>query len=91
MTATHPVAMTARFRELLVVTYAFPPAVLEPLVPASLALEQHDGHGFLAVALVDLDGLRPAALPRRLGWPPASPATGSSCAPPPPGAGPGGA
>jgi uncharacterized protein YqjF (DUF2071 family) len=67
VTATHPVAMTARFRELLVVTYAFPPAVLEPLVPASLALEQHDGHGFLAVALVDLDGLRPAALPRRLG------------------------
>jgi uncharacterized protein YqjF (DUF2071 family) len=67
VTATHPVAMAARFRELLVVTYAFPPAVLEPLVPASLALEQHDGHGFLAVALVDLDGLRPAALPRRLG------------------------
>lgn len=67
MTAAHPVAMTARFRELLVVTFAFPTAVLEPLVPASLALEQHDGHGFLAVALVDLDGLRPAALPRRLG------------------------
>jgi hypothetical protein len=42
-------------------------ATLEPLVPASLALEQHDDRGFVAVALVDLDRLRPAALPRRRG------------------------
>jgi hypothetical protein len=67
MVRNHPMAMTARFRDLLVVTFAFPTAILEPLVPASLTLEQHDGHGFVAIALVDLDGLRPAPLPRRLG------------------------
>ena len=67
MLRDHPLAMTARFRDLLVVTFAFPAATLEPLVPASLAVEQHDGHGFVAVALVDLDRLRPAGLPRRLG------------------------
>ncbi|HZD67987.1 MAG TPA: DUF2071 domain-containing protein [Actinomycetes bacterium] len=64
---THPLAMTAGFRDLLVITYAFPAAVLEPLVPSALTLDHHQGHGFLAIALVDTAGLRPSAAPPALG------------------------
>lgn len=64
---THPFPMTARFRDLLVVTYAFPAPVLEPLVPAAFTLDHHQGHGFVAIALVDMARLRPSALPAALG------------------------
>ena len=63
----HPLAMTARFRDLLVITYAFPAPVLEPLVPSALTLDQWEGHGLLAIALVDMAGLRPSAAPPALG------------------------
>jgi len=59
--------MTARFRDLLVVTYAFPVPVLEPLVPAAFTLDHHQGHGFVAIALVDMARLRLSALPTVLG------------------------
>ena len=39
MVRTHPFPMTARFRHLLVLTYAFPAPVLQPLT-AGLALDQ---------------------------------------------------
>lgn len=64
---SHPLAMTTRFRDAIVLTYAFRAAVLQPLVPSALGLEIRDGLGFVAVALVDMDGLRPAALPRWAG------------------------
>lgn len=59
----HPVAMTTRFREALVLTFAFPAPVLRPLVPSTLSPETRDGLGFVAVAVVDMAGLRPARLP----------------------------
>lgn len=64
---SHPLAMTTRFRDAIVLTYAFRAAVLQPLVPPTLAPETRDGLGFVAVALVDMDGLRPAGLPRWAG------------------------
>jgi uncharacterized protein YqjF (DUF2071 family) len=64
---THPLPMTARFRDLLVVTYAFPAPVLEPLIPSAFTLDRHQGHGLVAIALVDMARLRPSALPTALG------------------------
>ena len=66
MVRTHPFPMTARFRHLLVLTYAFPAPVLQPLT-AGLALDREQGHGFVCIALVDMAGLRPGRLPAALG------------------------
>ena len=66
MVCTHPFPMTARFRSLLVLTYAFLAPVLQPLT-AGLALDQEQGHGFVCIALVDVAGLRPGRLPAALG------------------------
>jgi Uncharacterized conserved protein (COG2071) len=63
---THPFPMTARFRDLLVLTYAFPAPTLQPLT-AALALDQRQGHGFVTIALVDMAALRPSRLPAALG------------------------
>jgi hypothetical protein len=63
----HPLAMSTRFRDATVLTYAFPEAVLRPLIPPTLDLETREGLGFVAVALVDMEGLRPARLPRWAG------------------------
>lgn len=59
----HPLAMTTRFRRAVVLTFAFPRSMLAGLVPASLALETVDDLGFVAIALVDMEHLRPARLP----------------------------
>jgi Uncharacterized conserved protein (COG2071) len=67
----HPVPVTAFFRHALVLAYAYPPEILEPLLPEGLALDtwpgQERGWGFLAVALVKTENLRPSFLPRALG------------------------
>lgn len=63
----HPLAIEAHFRRCLVLTYAMPAAKLEPLLPPGLELERHGDDGFVAVALVQADALRPAGLPRRFG------------------------
>src|ERR1700734_1713742 len=63
----HPVPVTAFFRHALVLTYAFPPEVLEPLLPAGLVLDTWRGKGFLAIALVATERLRPSFLPAALG------------------------
>src|SRR5437016_4890884 len=63
----HPFAVRAWFRHSLVLTYAFPEAVLRPLLPPGLTLNVHEGFGFLAIALVQTEGLRPAFLPRAFG------------------------
>ena len=68
----HPLPMRARFGHSLVLTYAFPPAVLAPLLPPGLALDTcaaPDGtvHAFAAAGVVCLTRLRPAGLPAFVG------------------------
>jgi hypothetical protein len=63
----HPVPIRAFFRHSLVLTYAFPEDVLRPLLPPGLVLDGYEGSGFLAIALVQTEGLRPVGTPRVLG------------------------
>lgn len=63
----HPFAVEAFFRRSLVLTFAFPEELLQPLLPPGLTVDGYAGHGFLAIALVQTEGLRPAAFPRWLG------------------------
>lgn len=63
----HPLPLRARFRHSLVLAYAFPPRMLEALVPQGLVLDRHRDHGLAAVALVQTERLRPAFFPRALG------------------------
>lgn len=63
----HPIPVKARFRHSLVLTYALPEPLLAPLLPPGLMLDTFEGFGFLAVAMVQTHGLRPAILPRAFG------------------------
>jgi len=67
----HPFAVDAFFRWSLVLTYAFRPEVLRPLLPPGLTLDTHgegtDECGFLAIALVQTERLRPKGVPALLG------------------------
>jgi SAM-dependent methyltransferase len=63
----HPLPVRAHFDHCLVLCYAFPAELLAPLLPPGLTLDTYDGYGFVAVAMVQTRGLRPAFLPRRLG------------------------
>jgi hypothetical protein len=63
----HPFAVDACLRHSLVLTYAFPSRVLEPLLPESLVLDTFRGFAFLAVAMVQAERLRPSFLPAVLG------------------------
>jgi len=63
----HPLAIRAEFRHCLVLTYAFPRELLEPLLPPGLTLDSFGELGFLAVAMVQTEALRPASLPRLFG------------------------
>ena len=62
-----PILISAFFRHLLVLTYAFPPEILEPLLVPGLVLDTWHGHAFLAIALVQTEELRPSFLPRTMG------------------------
>jgi uncharacterized protein DUF2071/DoxX-like protein len=62
----HPLAVTAHFRHCLTLTYALPPDVVRRLLPPGLTIDTHDGHAFVAVALVQAESLRPAGLPAHL-------------------------
>lgn len=65
---THPFAVEAFFESSLVLTYAVPVAEVVPLLPPCLAPDTwQDAWAFVAVALVQTQGLRPAGLPRWLG------------------------
>jgi len=63
----HPIPISAFFRHSLVLTYAFPAEILDPLLAPGLVLDTWRGHAFLAVALVQTEGLRPSILPRAMG------------------------
>jgi len=63
----HPIAMKAFFRHSLVLTYALPIDFLEKSLAPGLVLDTHGSYGFLAVALVQSQSLRPSFLPAWLG------------------------
>jgi hypothetical protein len=63
----HPLPIKAFFRHCLVLTYAFPREILQPLLPFGLTLDTYEEFGFLAVAMVQTEALRPALLPPVLG------------------------
>jgi uncharacterized protein YqjF (DUF2071 family) len=63
----HPVAMQATFEHVLVLTYALPESVLQPLLPPGLSLDTYDQYGFLAIAMVQTRGMRPRFAPGFLG------------------------
>lgn len=63
----HPFVLDAWFDYSLVLTFAYPRTVLEPLLPPGLVLDTYEDYGFLAIALVQVSQLRPAGLPAALG------------------------
>jgi hypothetical protein len=63
----HPLPVYAFFRHSLVLTYALPAPLLRPLLPPGLTLDTYEDYGFVAIAMVQTEGLHPAGVPRRLG------------------------
>jgi hypothetical protein len=61
------VPVVAHFRFSLVLTYALPSPVLRPLLPPGLTLDEWQGHGFVAIALVQTEALRPVWVPEFCG------------------------
>jgi hypothetical protein len=69
--------MATHVQHNLMLAYAWPRALLEPLIPAELELDTYPDSrtgagsgadlGFVAIALIRAEGLRPRALPRALG------------------------
>jgi hypothetical protein len=63
----HPFPIVAHFRHSLVLTYAFPVDLLQPMLPPGLVLDTLDDSGFAAVALVQTERLRPSFVSVHLG------------------------
>jgi hypothetical protein len=64
----HPFAVEAFFESSLVLTYAFPVAVLESLLPPQLELDVfQDQWAFIAIAVVKTKHLRPKGFPAFMG------------------------
>src|SRR5262249_18530600 len=63
----HPLPIRATLRDCLTLTYAVPARILRPLLPPGLALETVGDEGFVAVALVQTERLRPDGMPSALG------------------------
>jgi hypothetical protein len=63
----HALPIKAHFRASLVLAYAVPAPVLQPLLPPGLTLDTYGPFGFLAIALVETRNLRPSFLPAQLG------------------------
>lgn len=62
-----PIALAAYVRHRLVLTYAWPRELLEPMIPAGLEPATYGALGFVAVALVHAESVRPSPLPQRVG------------------------
>ena len=63
----HPFAVSAHFRHSLVLAYALPASVLEPLLPPTLEPDRRGDLGFAAAAFVQTERMRPSRFPRALG------------------------
>jgi hypothetical protein len=63
----HPISVSAHFRHSLVLAYALPASVLEPLLPPTLEPDRHGDLGFAAAAFVQTERMRPSFLPPALG------------------------
>ncbi|MEM1357027.1 MAG: DUF2071 domain-containing protein [Bacteroidota bacterium] len=64
----HPFAVEAFFRQSLVLTFALPLETLASLLPPPLELDTYsDRYAFVAVAMVQTEGLRPKGFPKWLG------------------------
>lgn len=63
----HPFPVQAFFRRSLVLTFAYPEALLRSLLPPCLQVDAYEGNGFLAIALVQTEDLRPAGCPVWMG------------------------
>ncbi len=63
----HALPIKAQLKASLVLAYAVPAEVLTPLLPPGLRLDTYGDYGFLAIALVETQKLRPAFLPSGLG------------------------
>ncbi len=63
----HPMPVVAHLRECLVLTYALPAETLAPLMPPGLVVDELRGNGFVAIAMVQTEGLRPVPAPAWLG------------------------
>ena len=63
----HPVPIRATLRECVTLTYALPAHVLRPLLPPGLELDTVGDDGFVAVALVQTERLRPDGVPPAFG------------------------
>jgi uncharacterized membrane protein YphA (DoxX/SURF4 family) len=63
----HPFPVQAHFRHAVTLTYALPADVLRPMLSPGLELETVGGYGFVAVALVQTEALRPAGMPAVFG------------------------
>jgi hypothetical protein len=63
----HPIPITAFLSQSLVLTYAFQPDTLAPMLPDGLILDTFRGFAYLAIALVQTKQLRPSFLPAAFG------------------------
>jgi hypothetical protein len=63
----HPFPVDAHFERVVAVSFAFPEAVLRPLVPEALEIDTYAGFGFVTAAMVWTRSLRPAGFSTFLG------------------------
>jgi Uncharacterized conserved protein (COG2071) len=63
----HLFPVTAHLERVVAVSFAFPTAVLRPLVPAGLEIDSYGEYGFITAALVWTRELRPSGFPKCLG------------------------
>ena len=58
-----PLPMRAVFQDLLLVTYAVPPAGLAALLPSKVHPYERDGKAFISIVVANIRGMRPGVLP----------------------------
>ena len=63
----HPFPVDAWFERVVAVSFAFPEAILRPLVPEALEIDTYEGFGFVTAAMVWTRNLRPTGFPAFLG------------------------